>query len=54
VAQGETLSHIAVRYGVRVSDIRAANPSVRPRYLQVGDRLTVPIAAAAARARRGS
>lgn len=42
VARGETLSHIALRYGVRVADIRAANPSVRPRALQIGERLIVP------------
>ncbi len=44
VASGETLSHIAVRYRVSVDDLRAANPDVRPRYLRVGERLTVPIA----------
>lgn len=44
VADGETLSHIAVRYGVRVADIREANPSVRPRFLRVGTVLTVPVA----------
>ena len=44
VAAGETLSHIARRYGVRVSDIEAANPKVRPRYLKIGALLTVPVA----------
>jgi len=44
VARGETLTHIARRYGVRLSDLRAANPKVRPRYLQIGQRITVPIA----------
>ncbi|MSR20968.1 MAG: LysM peptidoglycan-binding domain-containing protein [Gemmatimonadetes bacterium] len=44
VASGETLSHIALRYGIRVSDLQAANPSVRPRYLRVGALLTVPVA----------
>lgn len=43
VAPGETLSHIARRYRISVSDLRAANPDVRPRYLRVGARLTVPI-----------
>jgi membrane-bound lytic murein transglycosylase D len=43
VAQGETLSHIAERYGVSVAELRAANPGIRPRYLRVGARLTVPI-----------
>jgi len=49
VASGETLSHIAVRYGIRVSDLEAANPTVRPRYLRVGAVLTVPVAPSARR-----
>jgi membrane-bound lytic murein transglycosylase D len=44
VARGETLSHIAIRYGIRIADLQAANPSVRPRYLRVGALLTVPVA----------
>lgn len=44
VAGGETLSHIARRYGVRLADLRAANPRVNERRLQIGQRLTVPIA----------
>jgi membrane-bound lytic murein transglycosylase D len=47
VASGETLSHIAIRYGVRVSDIEAANPRVRPRSLRIGTLLTVPVAPSA-------
>jgi len=43
VQQGETLSHIARRYGVSIRDLQAANPDVRPRYLSVGATLTVPI-----------
>ncbi len=43
VEQGETLSHISVKYGIPVRDLQAANPGVRPRYLRVGMRLTVPI-----------
>ena len=46
VRQGETLSHIAVRYGISIRDLEAANPDVRPRYLRVGARLIVPIALA--------
>jgi len=45
VAAGETLSHIAVRYGLRVEDLSAANPGVRARYLRIGTVLTVPVAA---------
>ncbi len=43
IQSGETLSHIAERYGVRVADVRAANPGLRPRYLRIGTRLTIPI-----------
>lgn len=44
VARGETLTHIARRYGVRLADLKAANPRVKPRLLQIGQRITVPIA----------
>lgn len=44
VASGETLSHIAIRYGIRVADLQAANPDVRPRALRIGAMLTVPVA----------
>jgi len=50
VATGETLSHIARRYGISVVDLEAANPGVRPRYLRIGARLTVPIAPSVRRA----
>jgi membrane-bound lytic murein transglycosylase D len=42
VVRGETLTHIARRYGVTVSDLRAANPRIRPRLLQIGQRVVVP------------
>jgi len=54
VASGETLSHIALRYGVRVSDIQAANPRVRPQALRIGTLLTVPVAPSARTGVRGS
>ncbi|MFQ5536074.1 MAG: transglycosylase SLT domain-containing protein [Gemmatimonadota bacterium] len=44
VRRGETLTHIARRYGIPLRDLRAANPGIRPRYLQIGQRLTVPVA----------
>lgn len=44
VRAGETFSHIARRYGIRVRELEAANPDVRPRYLQIGQRIIVPIA----------
>lgn len=47
VVQGETLSHIARRYRISVSELEAANPRVRARYLRVGARLTVPLAPSA-------
>jgi len=52
VSQGETLSHIAVRYGIRVADLEAANPGIRARYLRVGRILTVPVAPSARRTAR--
>ena len=45
VVSGETLSHIARRYRMSVADLEAANPNVRPRFLRIGARLTVPVAA---------
>ena len=44
IEAGETLSHIARRYGVLVADLNAANPGLRPRYLKIGAVLTVPVA----------
>lgn len=42
VAPGETLSHLARRYGVRLEDLHAANPSLDPRRLAVGARVVIP------------
>jgi membrane-bound lytic murein transglycosylase D len=42
VAQGETLTHIARRYGVTVDDLRATNPRIQPRRMQIGQRVVVP------------
>lgn len=44
VARGETLSHIARRYGVPLRELQAANPRLDPRRLQIGQRITVPVA----------
>jgi membrane-bound lytic murein transglycosylase D len=49
VAKGETLSEIAARYHVSLSLLRAANPGVRPTRLSIGQRLTIPVSAAAQR-----
>lgn len=46
VAKGETLGHIAERYGIRLSDLQAANPGVNPRRLQIGQRLSIIMAGA--------
>lgn len=43
VASGETLSEIAERYGIRTAALQDANPRVRPRTLQIGTRLVVPL-----------
>jgi len=53
VASGETFSHIARRYGVPVADVRAANPRVEPRRIQIGQRIVVPTAPSARDALRG-
>lgn len=42
VSPGETLSHIALNYRVPLGDLRAANPGVDPRRMQVGTRLVIP------------
>jgi membrane-bound lytic murein transglycosylase D len=42
VTQGETLTHIARQYGVTVADLTAANPRIRPRRMQIGQRVVVP------------
>jgi len=41
--RGETLSHLASRYGVSVDAISAANGGVNPRRLQAGQRLVIPV-----------
>ncbi len=53
VTRGQTLSHIAQRYGTSVTAIRAANNYVNPRRLQIGQRLIIP-RSGAARARLAS
>jgi len=48
VASGETLSHIARRYGVSVGELQGANGNLDPRRLQIGQRLVVPLGGATA------
>ncbi len=47
VASGETLTHISGYYGFTVDDLRAANPRIRPRLMQIGQRVVVPKAPSA-------
>ena len=47
VRRGETLGEISDRYGVRVHLLRAANGNIDPRRLRIGQRLVVPVSAAA-------
>lgn len=42
VTRGQTLSHIAERYGVSVRAIRATNNNVNPKRLQIGQKLIIP------------
>jgi len=42
VRRGDTLSEIARAYGVSISAITAANRGIRPRRLQIGQRLIIP------------
>jgi membrane-bound lytic murein transglycosylase D len=53
IARDETLSGIALRYGVSVSVLRSANPGLEPRRLRIGQVLTVPISPAAQRSVAG-
>ncbi len=47
VRRGETLSHIAHRYGVDIDALRSSNAGIDPRGLQVGDAVRVPVAGTA-------
>jgi membrane-bound lytic murein transglycosylase D len=42
VQRGQTLSHIAKRYGVSVASLTSANPGVRASRLQVGQTIRIP------------
>jgi LysM repeat protein len=39
---GDTLASVAVRYGVSIADLRAANPDMDLRRLKAGDAIRVP------------
>jgi membrane-bound lytic murein transglycosylase D len=42
IQYGDTLSELAVHYGVSVVQINDANPGLRERYLQIGRRIRIP------------
>ncbi|MDX1566989.1 MAG: LysM peptidoglycan-binding domain-containing protein, partial [Longimicrobiales bacterium] len=42
IRRGETLSHVADRYRVSLSELRAANPRLNPRRIQIGQWVVVP------------
>lgn len=42
VAQGDTLSSIAARYGVSLSQVMSANPDVDPRRMRIGQQIIIP------------
>ena len=42
VVKGETLSHIARQYGVSLDGLRAANPGIDPRRMQIGTVVVIP------------
>jgi membrane-bound lytic murein transglycosylase D len=46
LVRGETLSHLAVRYGISVAALRAANGGIRPDRLRAGQTIVVPSAKA--------
>jgi len=42
VGQGETISSIALKFGVSINDLQAANPEVSPNVMPVGQVLKIP------------
>jgi LysM repeat protein len=42
VRQGDTMWAIAIRFGVSLADLKAANPDVDPRAMRVGTVLVIP------------
>ncbi len=43
VKKGDTLLAIAIRYGITLQDLMAANPDVNPRILSIGTELIIPL-----------
>jgi LysM repeat protein len=42
IVSGDTLSKIAKQYGLSLSQLQTANPTVNPRALQIGQRIRIP------------
>lgn len=42
IESGDTFAKLSAKYNVRLSAIQAANPTVDPRRLQIGDRIIIP------------
>ena len=47
VKSGDTLGHIAHRHGMKVNDLKAANPNVIPTRMKIGQQLKMPTGATA-------
>ena len=54
VVKGDTLAKIAKKNGVTLKALEAANPSVQPTKLKIGQKLTIPAGGAAAPAAAGT
>ena len=46
VKKGDTLSEIAVKYGISLSSLQKANPKVVPTKMQIGTKLVIPLGGA--------
>jgi LysM repeat protein len=42
VKSGDTLGHIALKHGMKVDDLKAANPNVIPTRMKIGQKLKLP------------
>jgi len=47
VKSGDTLGHIALRHGVKVNELKAANPNIIPTRMKIGQQLKMPTGATA-------
>jgi LysM repeat protein len=43
IAEGDTFTSIALRHGIKVSDLIASNPGVDPNFLTIGNTITIPL-----------